>query len=173
MLFKGAWFCSPRSMALAPFSWELASSSLFLKNITFSGTPLLIFYISYNSCSPILSFLFHQKYNSPNYFSLYSFLYKPSFAPFAHLVKHQSFGFHFPWWVSFLFFLFLEISVSFDLKITLTLFYHEYFEDDDDYCHILSNQLPLVVNFTYASFVPNNQTNIQPSYPALIGSSMR
>lgn len=42
-------------------------------------------------------------------------------------------------------------------------FYHEYFEDDDGYCHISSDQLPLAINFTSALFIPSHQTNLQPN----------
>lgn len=63
----------------------------------FLRTFLLIFYIFYNSYSLSLSFSFHQnqKHKSSICFSLYSFLYKPPFAPFAHLVELRALAFNF------------------------------------------------------------------------------
>ena len=39
--------------------------------------------------------------------------------------------------------------------------YYEYFEDDDDYCHIFSDQILFIVNFAPASFVPDGQPSFQ------------
>ena len=39
--------------------------------------------------------------------------------------------------------------------------YNEYLEDDDDYCHISSDQMPLIINFALVSFVPDGQPSFQ------------
>ena len=39
--------------------------------------------------------------------------------------------------------------------------YNEYLEDDDDYCHLSSDQIPIIVNFAPASFVHNGQPSFQ------------
>ena len=79
-------------------------------------------YILYNSYSLIFGFLFYQKRKSSSCFSLFLFLYKPSFTPFTHLVEFQTFGFCFTWWVSLLFSLFLAISMSYNYENNSTLF---------------------------------------------------
>ena len=57
--------------------------------------------------------------------------------------------------MSFIFSLFLVISMSSDFENDPNSLYHEYFEDDDDYCHISSTHILLVINFALASFVPD------------------
>ena len=67
--------------------------------------------------------------------------------------------------VSFLFFsLFLTISMFSDSENNSNPLYHEYFEDDDDNCHIFSDQILLIVNFSPASFVPDGQLSFQSDW---------
>lgn len=70
-----------------------------LESIFFSISPnvFIDFYIFYNNYSLTLSFSFHQnqKHKSSIFYSLYSFLYKPPFAPFAHLVELRALAFNF------------------------------------------------------------------------------
>ncbi len=83
---------------------------------------------------------------------------------FAHLVEFQPFGFHFTRCVSLLFSLFLTILMSPDYENNSNHFYHDYFKYDDDYCHIISDQIALFINFTPVSFVSNGQPSFQPDW---------
>ena len=54
--------------------------------------------------------------------------------------------------------------MSSDSKNNSNPLYYEYFEDDDDYCHISSDQIPLIVNFAPVSFDLGGQPSFQPDW---------
>ena len=118
-----------------------------------------LFYIFHNSYSPTLTFLFHQKHKSSSFFSLFSFIYKPSLH-YLFTLSNFTFGFRFAWWVPLLFFLFLAISMSSNSENNSNSLYHEYLGDDDDYCHISSDHIPFaVILVLHYSFLMNNLTS--------------